>query len=186
MQNDSNIPEGYCQCGCGGKTNLARQTHRRYGWVKNKPLKYIVNHHRRGAGIKSNFEKAYVIDEKTGCWNWQHYVGRSGYGSVTISGRTLAAHRYSYERYKGPIQKGTSLDHLCRNRACVNPEHLEPVIAAVNTQRGKGTKLSKTQVVEIRKLASTGKYTQAEIARLFSVSRSNVGLIANRQTWINI
>lgn len=66
----------------------------------------------------------------SGCWEWTHCRSR-GYGVVKGRG----AHRVVYELFKGPVPPGLQIDHLCRNRACVNPEHLEPVTARVNQHR---------------------------------------------------
>ena len=71
------------------------------------------------------------IDPDTGCWNWQGRMQPTGYGRF---GRPFA-HRYYYELLVGPIPEGLQIDHLCRNRGCVNPAHLEPVTARVNTLR---------------------------------------------------
>jgi hypothetical protein len=78
-------------------------------------------------------------DEATGCWNWNACVNAQGYGRVS-SGRprlTIYAHRASYEAFVGSVPKGLELDHLCRNRRCVNPEHLEPVTHRENVRRGE-------------------------------------------------
>jgi hypothetical protein len=72
-----------------------------------------------------------------GCWNWLGYVDkRTGYGYVTVRGERWRAHRFSYVRHGGVIPEGLVLDHLCRNRRCVNPDHLEPVASTENVQRG--------------------------------------------------
>lgn len=79
------------------------------------------------------------VDFTDSCWLWAKRLQADGYGSFSIeSGRTVLAHRWAYEFIMGAIPTGLTLDHLCRVRHCVNPEHLEPVTAAVNTMRGYG------------------------------------------------
>ncbi len=72
----------------------------------------------------------------TPCWVWKGKL-KAGYGRLRVNGVITRAHRYSYETYRGDIPEGLVLDHKCRNRACVNPDHLEPVTNYVNTMRGE-------------------------------------------------
>ena len=76
-----------------------------------------------------------------GCWEWQRALTRGGYGSATLaSGECRRAHRWVYESRIGPIPDGLQLDHLCRNKRCVNPDHLEPVTHAENQRRAAATR----------------------------------------------
>lgn len=78
------------------------------------------------------------VDADGDCWTWMAGLHGSGYGLHTVAGRTVLAHRWAWEQLVGPIPSGMTIDHLCRNRRCVNPDHLELVSRAVNTLRGHG------------------------------------------------
>lgn len=71
-----------------------------------------------------------------GCWEWQGSVSPSGYGRARVGNTNSYAHRVTYVLLRGPIPEGRELDHLCRNRACCNPDHLEPVTCRENVLRG--------------------------------------------------
>lgn len=72
-----------------------------------------------------------------GCWEWTAYRDRDGYGLFGESkGNTVRAHRYAYEMVHPELLKGEPLDHLCRNRACVRPAHLERVTVKINNEHG--------------------------------------------------
>lgn len=68
---------------------------------------------------------------ESACWLWAGCT-RRGYGRVWRGGKMVLAHRVAYELLVGPIPEGLTLDHLCRNRACCNPNDLEPVTDRVN------------------------------------------------------
>lgn len=89
----------------------------------------------------------------SGCWLWTGYCYSNGYASVEVSRcRSKLAHRISYELFVGPIPKGLELDHKCRVRCCINPDHLEPVTHAENMRRSPNT-LSSKNIVKTRCIA---------------------------------
>ena len=75
-------------------------------------------------------------EPNSGCWLWTGCVDENGYGRVLLDGKNRRAHRVAYACFRAPIPHGLTLDHLCRVRCCVNPDHMEPVTLAENIRRG--------------------------------------------------
>ena len=93
--------------------------------------------------IVAKIEGRLVIDHH-GCWVWQGAKSSEGYGRVRIPGGGLAyTHRAMFESAKGPVPDGRQIDHLCRNRACCNPDHLEAVTPLVNVHRSTAAEVNK-------------------------------------------
>jgi len=78
------------------------------------------------------------VNKTDTCWLWTACIQTGGYGLSWYNGRNVLAHRLSYELLKGEIPKGLTIDHLCRVRHCVNPDHLEVVTNKENVLRGEG------------------------------------------------
>jgi hypothetical protein len=105
------------------------------------------------------------VRHENGHWMWVGSRSGSGYGHVLENGRKLMAHRWGYERLVGPVPAGLEIDHLCRVKACVNPDHLEPVPHAVNIQRGTGPlaeNAAKTHCIHGHPLAGANLYQRID------------------------
>lgn len=113
-----------CKCGCGQPAPLAPHAIRARGIERGDPLDFLHGHNRRK-------KVHYSVNENTGCWEW--LLGRTGKGYGSLN--NVLAHIIYWVKYKGPVPEGLQLDHLCRNKICVNPEHLEPVTAQENIRR---------------------------------------------------
>lgn len=96
------------------------------------------------------------IDEN-GCWLWVLTRDPDGYGEGCFQKRKRRAHRLAWEAFKGPIPPGFHVDHLCRVRHCVNPEHLEPVTAGENIRRGLTGYTRRTECKRGHKFAEHGR-----------------------------
>lgn len=88
--------------------------------------------------VSERFWSKVQISERDGCWEWSRARSSSGYGQFRLMTprRLVAAHRLAYEMLVGPIAPHLVLDHLCGNRRCINPSHLEPITSGENTRRG--------------------------------------------------
>ena len=110
----------------------------------------------------------------SGCWEWQGPVGSNGYGQfgkylgggrAARTATTIKAHRAFYEFYVGPIPADCELDHLCRNRLCVNPSHLEPVSHAENMRRTRGLRPAKASCSRGHTMSPDNTYTRPDDGR---------------------
>jgi hypothetical protein len=94
-----------------------------------------VRYQRANEPVNERFWRQVQGDGADTCWTWIGTTDRDGYGKIVVHGQWISAHRFAYEALRAEIPAGLQIDHLCRNRACVNPWHLEPVTHRVNQWR---------------------------------------------------
>lgn len=172
-----------CECGCGLPAPIAKKTYSRFGYRKGDQLRFRSGHN---ACTSEPFKaQAYLVDRDTGCWVWQRYVAPDGYGRMGRSGKKRLAHRVYYERAKGEIPQGFHVDHLCGNRKCVNPDHLEAVTPAENQWRRSVVKLTKCDIPIIRARLERGEDCQV-VANDYGVSRATIYNIRSGYAWKSV
>jgi hypothetical protein len=173
------IPEGFCQCGCGRRTSVAKQSRSCQGHIKGEPHRFCRGHGHRKAERYRVEDRGY----ETPCWIWLLRINPSGYGTTTVNRggrfRTMPAHRFFYEEHVGPIPEGLEIDHLCRVRSCVNPDHLEAVTQQENIRRSDIFKLTPEAVREIRE----SPLSHRKLARIYGVSRAQIWQIKSGRQW---
>ena len=177
------IPEGYCQCGCGQKTSV----------VNGIPNRFVHGHNGRCTTTNRFWSKV----DRCGpdeCWEWIGWRHK-GYGRFAIHGKTHRAHRVAYELVNGPIQDRQEVCHSCDNPACCNPSHLflgthkDNMLDAINKNRfvegeaDGNAKLTTEQVVQMRTLYWGGGYTLPDMARRFRVSPAIVWRVIHGISW---
>lgn len=114
--------------------------------VKRRGKSVSITAGRRFETIEAKFLASFRKADPSECWDWLGTINSNGYGRLYFIGtpvRSTNAHRFSHEHFKGPIPQGLVIDHLCRNRRCVNPAHLEAVTDKENFRRGIGAEMSR-------------------------------------------
>lgn len=114
-----------------------------YAQMRNgKPLKALA-----GSSLSPKDRFMSKVEKTPTCWNWVASTSR-GYGHFPLGGTKVLAHRYAYELWVAPIPEGLAIDHICHNRACVNPNHLRVATYKENNEHRQGAE--KTNSVGIR------------------------------------
>lgn len=199
------IPYGYCHCGCGQKTKLAYKNDARWGHIKGQPRKFCLGHgvRRFPIGIRFwlNVNKNGTIPahcpELGNCWEWIGSFGGNGYGKLG-RGKNNLAHRISYELATGINPNELFVLHKCDNPKCVRPDHLFLGTQKDNMQdkvkkkrdvdrSGEGSfnrKLDWNQVREIRQRYAQGNISMALLGIEYNISQGQIGRIIRNERWI--
>ena len=176
--------KGLCECRCGQPAPIASRTHPARGWVKGQPLRFVRGHSRRHGPIRDRLLARTVVRPGSAlqidgapCWEWTGATARGGYGQIRLAGRMVYVHRVAYEIWLGPVPgsaagamrgDGLDVDHLCRNRLCVNPAHLEAVTSWVNNVRSlspSAVNAAKTHCIRQHKFSEMNTYVRADGSR---------------------
>lgn len=149
---------------------------------------------------RKRFEESYIPEPNSGCWLWLGCErGSNGYGSLKVNGKSVVAHRYSWEIHHGPIPSKIFVCHKCDNPACVNPKHLflgSPsdnindmvrkgrmnCTGPKNAKRGEQNwnhRLTSEQVIAIR----NDLRPQRVIAQEYGVTQAMISSIVRRKSW---
>lgn len=142
------------------------------------------------------WSKVRIPDRRADCWEWTGTRNGNGYGRAWMDSKWVAAHRHSYIQFKGPVPDGLHVRHLCHNRLCCNPDHLDVGTAKENAQdsidagrfiRGAASgnaKLTDADVIAIRQNPTQLK--TRELAEKFGVSAGTISNIKTGKVWRHV
>jgi hypothetical protein len=177
---------------------------------ENQPREVLPGRIRRGCleeiQMKTKIDRVtlfWIKVERRGekeCWPWTGAIDRNGYGRLRRMGKGIKAHQMAWTLARGPIPKGLVIRHLvtCRTKRCCNPEHLLIGTQAENVQdsvenfemrqgeQHRSAKLTRDQVIEIRKFYRLGSVSIGLLAELYSVSSTAIFSAIKRRTWKSV
>jgi hypothetical protein len=145
------------------------------------------------------FHSKYIVNEETGCWEWNGTFQSTGYGFFWYGNRNVYAHRYSYETFVSKISKNDVIMHLCDNPKCVNFNHLKSASQSDNmkdmvkkNRQAKGSmvaasKLKDNQILEIKSaLLNPYRGIQKHLANKYNVTQACICRINKGLAWSHI
>lgn len=201
------IPYGYCLCGCGQKTTIAKFDDIRRGAIKGEPRKFIQGHATKLRLKIDTLTRFWSKVNKEGsipehmphlgkCWEWTKGCFVSGgYGIFNVNKETLRAHCFSWELVNGAIPNGLWVLHKCDNPKCVNPEHLFLGTPKQNSQdmvnknrhprgeRGGQHKITNAQAEFIREQYAKGGITQKKLGQQFGIDQAQISRIIHHKAF---
>lgn len=142
-------------CNVLARANNLCQSHYMQRWRGND----LTNVRRQSRPIEERFSDYVVFTES--CWNWTGAIRNDGYGSFSLNGIKVMAHRFSWSHFNGNIPDGELIDHMCHNRACVNPEHLRLATYKQNAENRLGA--YPTNKIGIRGVSKQGGKFYAQV-----------------------
>jgi len=197
------VPFGYCHCGCGQRTNIAKEANRRKGHIAGQPMRFVRGHRARlpqfrptgprPGWLEHFWEQAEPVEGPlaTLCWRWTGAKYKNGYGKASVAGRTRYAHRLAYEEAIGEIPGRAQVNHLCDWKNCIATNHLVLGSHTINARdaASKGflnRKLRAGNVQEMRYLHREG-WALPALAEKFSIAPESVKrIVATKTQWRHI
>lgn len=197
------IPYGYCHCGCGQRTSIAKRNRLSEGIRKGEPMPYARGHNKNCRPLPVRFWEKINKDGPNGCWLWTAGTDR-GYGFISNERRvSVGAHRVSWIIHNGPIPDGLEVCHSCDNPPCVNPKHLflgthlenvadmyakgrnRPPTGKFRGELSSSARLTADKVRDIRQRFASGEF-QTHLALEYGVKQATISLIVMRKTWVDV
>jgi len=135
------------------KIEGCERKHKAHGWCRTHYARWQRTGNTDDPYSETPYDRFWkFVDADGDCWEWTGGKNPNGYGVFAAKhGTTVRPHRFAWESLVGEIPEGLVIDHLCRNRLCVNPDHLEPVTHAENTKRGFAGVLASARAKRITK-----------------------------------
>lgn len=190
-----NVAEGYCQCGCGGKTFIWKSNAATIGRVKGTAARFLSGHQRRGLCALSDADRFWPKVDRSGgpdsCWPFTGTKGKDGYGVFRMDSRQITASRVALILSGIELLQGSIVCHKCDQPGCCNPNHLFAGSHGDNhadmVSKGRcRRKLSNDMIREARRLYASGDYSQQAIADMLGVSQAQIGCVVRRKSWPHV
>lgn len=153
--------------------------YKRKGILEKFIVYYLENFSKTDISDSDDIRFSYYVEETVNCWLWKGYKIK-GYGYFTKDGQTIAAHHYLWKIIHGDIPQYLELDHVCRNKLCVNPYHLELVTSQENKNRdilyryNKSANFKNDGISENQKLKKRLKNKSVSYTKLKELNLLNV------------